>query len=349
MDNNILSFYDNIKNNKLLVKISGMILGGAIGDSLGAPFEFECRQKYTGLLNIPTEILTQDGWQLRGVPGQCTDDTEMTLALWNSIIKNKLKYTQQDAVLNYINFVNNNTGKYRDIGLNTKKIFNNIDNWKEYVIRHKKIFSGNIDNWSQSNGALMRCAPLAIIKLFCKDSEDISLKDCELTNPHPNTMLTNYIFVESIINAIRGKTKMYIYEDALGVAINNKNKDIVKILKCAYEGKLIDVKKKAGWVFNALYCSFYSLLQFSSYQNSIKWIILQKGDTDTNACISGYLLGAYYGLDELLKNTKTRNNINIMLNVEIPNELSPLPEYIMNWTNFLRIINCMQLIVHYLK
>ena len=34
-------------------------------------------------------------------------------------------------------------------------------------------------------------------------------------------------------------------------------------------------------------------------KEAIRWIITQKGDTDTNACIMGGLLGAYYGLTKL--------------------------------------------------
>jgi ADP-ribosyl-[dinitrogen reductase] hydrolase len=36
-----------------------------------------------------------------------------------------------------------------------------------------------------------------------------------------------------------------------------------------------------------------------SFKSAIEWIIFQKGDTDTNACIMGGLLGSLYGLKKL--------------------------------------------------
>jgi ADP-ribosylglycohydrolase len=38
------------------------------------------------------------------------------------------------------------------------------------------------------------------------------------------------------------------------------------------------------------------LLSDDSFEEAIRKIISVKGDTDTNACIIGALLGAYYGL-----------------------------------------------------
>lgn len=46
----------------------------------------------------------------------------------------------------------------------------------------------------------------------------------------------------------------------------------------------------------------YFLVKGTSYESSIRKILEAKGDTDTNACIAGGLLGAYYGVNGLKMN-----------------------------------------------
>jgi len=49
----------------------------------------------------------------------------------------------------------------------------------------------------------------------------------------------------------------------------------------------------------ALSYAVHHLITSKSFKESIQIIISAKGDTDTNACIMGGLLGAYYGYNEL--------------------------------------------------
>ncbi len=49
----------------------------------------------------------------------------------------------------------------------------------------------------------------------------------------------------------------------------------------------------------ALSYAVHFLVCSNSFRESIEWIISQKGDTDTNACIMGGLLGASLGFDKI--------------------------------------------------
>ena len=60
--------------------------------------------------------------------------------------------------------------------------------------------------------------------------------------------------------------------------------------------KLVDPQKASGWIKIAFCYSMHFLLSKTSFKTAIEKIIKVKGDTDTNACIIGALLGAYYGL-----------------------------------------------------
>lgn len=71
--------------------------------------------------------------------------------------------------------------------------------------------------------------------------------------------------------------------------------------------KLFDVHEKgAGGASHGFVLSYFFLLQFQKYQNTsdiymdaIRIIIQLGGDTDTNACIVGGILGALVGVQQI--------------------------------------------------
>ena len=66
-------------------------------------------------------------------------------------------------------------------------------------------------------------------------------------------------------------------------------------------GKGLDEKhKKAkGWARIAFYYTFYYLKESVGYSDVIKSLLKMGGDTDTNACIVGALIGACAGYSNL--------------------------------------------------
>lgn len=77
--------------------------------------------------------------------------------------------------------------------------------------------------------------------------------------------------------------------------------DTIKATKDSTE-KLMEVVppgKAEGWVKIAFSYAMHFLLTGLPFRRVIEHVIGMKGDTDTNACIVGALLGAYHGLDAL--------------------------------------------------
>lgn len=60
-------------------------------------------------------------------------------------------------------------------------------------------------------------------------------------------------------------------------------------------GKSVNTDKYIGYLGHALQNSFYELLYGNSFYSSIVNICKRGGDTDTNCCIAGALLGSLYG------------------------------------------------------
>ncbi len=60
--------------------------------------------------------------------------------------------------------------------------------------------------------------------------------------------------------------------------------------------ELIDCKKNAGWARHAFVMAFYCMFQNMDYLEALQFTLQKGGDTDTNACIVGGLIGAWTGI-----------------------------------------------------
>ena len=68
-------------------RIRGALYGVAVGDALGAPLEFMTAEEILAKYGAPVREMVGGGW-LSVVPGEVTDDTQMTLAVAEGIAEN---------------------------------------------------------------------------------------------------------------------------------------------------------------------------------------------------------------------------------------------------------------------
>lgn len=76
----------------------------------------------------------------------------------------------------------------------------------------------------------------------------------------------------------------------------------------------VDGKDK-GWAPHALYVALYCLLNTKTFNEGIDRAILFGGDTDTNAAITGALIGAKYGYSLISTSKRQMKNISILKRV----------------------------------
>lgn len=304
--------------NKIKDKIKGMIYGEALGDALGAPHEFRNQKKnYNGKLDKP--IITISRWQGQFVSavGQITDDTEMTICLWNSLISNEMTYNKNDTIMNYLEWAN--TKGTWAMGKNTRFLFHGVKTIKGY---ENRMIKNKPD--TQSNGAMMRCSPLAVLGYLHPTLwRDAAIMDNDITNPNDVNRVVNKIYIKSIILALKNKNKEVIYKKMLKLANKSKIQIIIDTIKLGKHGKCDIIKNKLGtheskgWCIMALLATCWGLFQFKNYHTAIDAIIMSNGDTDTNAKIAGALLGAYYGLKIMESTPRTKRNIKIMMSCDV--------------------------------
>jgi ADP-ribosyl-[dinitrogen reductase] hydrolase len=296
-------------------KIYGMFIGGALGDALGAPYEFRhCKVKFNGDIQHQSSFLNRyKNTEKFTDIGQITDDTEMHLCIMDSIIK-KETFDKKDIISSYLEWANNPTTFA--MGKNTRDLFKGVKTIKGYQNRFDKNFKNNyLKNKAQSNGAMMRCGIFSLYGLIDNNLYKNFLKeDCYITNPNLVCYHANLVITQMIIEGLKNNNKNNILEKIVSMDLEEPVKNVINN---SIKLKYMDLTRNKGWCLKSLYITIYCFVKFNSYTEAINYIIKQKGDTDTNACIASYVLGAYYGYNKVKK--EQINNLNKIFNCTTEN------------------------------
>lgn len=282
----------------IIIKARHAILGGIIGDALGATLEFTTSQNSKSIIakhsNFSDGLIGLGPFNL--APGQPTDDTEMALAIMSVI--NKYGSYQQELVAEAYHrwFLSNPP----DIGTTTSTAIS--QQTAEKMIITSKEHNKN----SLSNGFLMRLFGLVALyyNRSSRELESAIYEDVVLTHSHPEAKAIAYIYGIMLLGAIRGKSADDIYSwgeenihrsmllNTIYGAVNTGKKFFHYEDSVYYLDNIDSVK--IGFVGYALWLLLIMLRKYRSYENAILEVVGYGGDTDTNACIVGAVMGALY-------------------------------------------------------
>lgn len=286
-----------------LDKVRGMFMGAFLSDALGAPHEFNRKLTYTGKLEHITIMNTQFQGQKQLAVGQVTDDSEQSLALLRTLIRDR-GYNKEHVIISYLNWAN--SGGWM-LGKNTRALMKGVKTLKGYNNRMNKILALPLEERSQSNGTLMRCSPLALLW-----DNTVVIEDVNITNPHPTNQDSGLVYISALRLALNGVDGPTIYQTIKPLAQTDAVKEIFNQVE---QRAVRDIKDKKGWCLHALWCTLTCIYYNLNYEDAINWIITYQpgSDTDTNACIAGALLGAISGFDKLRSNPVTADNIDLLI------------------------------------
>lgn len=301
-------------------KTSAVLIGTAIGDSLGMQFE-------TRNWNDPA-IMAWDGKSYGSSefhklgPGQWTDDTGMALALTASILlldrhfkyihpgeKGLAAYHPDRTARYYLDWFNGPT--FRGAGQTTRRA---LDALKRGVPWYE---SGELG--ALGNGTAMRIAPLGV---FYKDEPTKLMKaaklDAVITHDSHEAqqgsiamamgvaLLLNGVKKEEILESLRHILEPSLILDQINLIAKNKtihdtikNKEYRRELDRNGGNRIISqlILGNKYTVYEAVSRAFYVLVATRSFEEAMELSIRGGGDTDTVAAMVGALCGAYYGLE----------------------------------------------------
>jgi len=263
----------------MIKKAENTLYGLIAGDSLGGLVEFNTVEKIKELYpNGKLNLIDGGNWGL--LAGQPTDDGELSLALANSLING---YNIEDINKSYKRWIESNPF---DCGLTIG------DSLRGY----------NIGAESQSNGSLMRIAPLAIWgnKLTEDELWDCVIEESRLTHYNLIVNQTSAIYACLIRYHLLNEHNNYYpsYQYLLQDIIKRKgniDRKIIDVVMLAISGKgrKPDYLDKSGWCLVAFQNALYHLYNTETIEDALNETIMSGGDTDTNAAICGALMGSF--------------------------------------------------------
>jgi ADP-ribosyl-[dinitrogen reductase] hydrolase len=275
-------------------RAQGALLGQLAGDSLGSLVEFrgpeEIRARYPqGVRDLA------DGGTFDTIAGQPTDDSELALALARTLAGQQA-YREQEAAEAYARWY---LSRPFDMGHATRAALSAAAGALTYEDDPAATARQAADKLSQANGALMRVSPLGIFgwRHPAAAVAAWARADASLTHPHQVTQDTSALFAVTIAHAVaQGPSPGELYRFALDWAADEDlHPDLRGRLEQAASAPPPDYLNQAGWVLTAFQNAFFRLLHAPSLELGIIDTVMCGGDTDTNACIAGSLLGACHG------------------------------------------------------
>ncbi len=280
------------------MKTPATLLGLAIGDALGQPFEF-CKPELFKTENWHGEYRDGIACSVPLKAGQYTDDTKMAIQLSLSLTQCK-KFDIEDVKDKYVQWIE--SGDLRGIGVQTANALYKVSQREK---NPGKIISRFLNNDKCGNGTIMRIAPLAIFyKNNNKKLFSAATKDAKITHDHIDAIEGNIVLCKLIAAIVNNKDIDKTIESLIKLTSEGNTQCAIENAYnfykygCEYKDA-IDLGIK-GSADETLATALFCFLRYrKSFKEAVVNSILIGGDTDTRAAIVGALSGTYLGKENI--------------------------------------------------
>lgn len=275
---------------------NGAIWGALLGDAAGAYLEFMSRKPSAAEVDRALNMPGGGCWHT--APGQITDDGEMTIALARALA-DQGGFDIEAIARSYRRWylsdpfdVGNATGNALGRG--------SFADTNLHLLCMENARRNNMG--SKANGCLMRATPLGVWGINAELGDVIAAAkaDCQLTHPNETCQIATAAYVIAIRHLLlHPEDRLGAFGAATEVALDHENDEVSGFLRNARSGILPPCHPQAGYLGIGFTHAFHHLLQGSGYMEALRAVLSGGGDTDTNACIVGGLIGAATGFHEL--------------------------------------------------
>jgi len=250
-------------------------LGLAIGDALGATVEFMTPREIIYQYGQHKEIIG-GGW-LHLAAGEITDDTQMSFAIGQSILKTK-SINAKDIADAFERWMSSNPP---DIGLTVRR----------GLLRYRKTqqpLDLIEDEHAAGNGACMRLLPIALAT-FQQSPEIIRNAHFQHAHITHNNMLSDAgcsMIIQLIHWGLEGDKNL----NDLQIAVHEWLKDYPR-----FEYRKKPRQNPSAFIIETLQAVFQSFFNTNSFEACLIEVVNRGGDADTTGAIAGMIAGAFYG------------------------------------------------------
>ncbi|MET8505876.1 ADP-ribosylglycohydrolase family protein [Streptomyces sp. NPDC004787] len=261
----------------------GAVLGSAVGDALGAPFEF-------GLPGVFRERFPDGRGQMCGgggwEPGEATDDTQMAVLVGESL----LERGGLDLPDVFDRFRRWAAAEPKDIGLLTEAVLLGGEPWDVAAALHFQV-----NGRGAGNGSLMRAATPAVRFAAAGRAATMAAgrRIAALTHGDAAAWEGTAVLHELVRVALLGEDPLAAVPAALAEVSPAHRDRWATVLEPGWRPE--DATEFNGAVWPCLGSALWALRTTTGFEEALAAAIDLGGDTDTVAAVTGMLAGAVHG------------------------------------------------------
>jgi ADP-ribosyl-[dinitrogen reductase] hydrolase len=265
-------------------RVVGCVLGLALGDALGAPFEFRRREE------IPDPLPAfERGWM--GLePGRWTDDTAMARNLCRSLAEHRRLETA-DVLRRHLDWLATDPPDVENL---TRRVLSRIrDGVPDAAERYVSERGPEV---SAGNGSVMYCAPLGAFRavrpeLLVDEAPALSA----ITHWDERCRTACLAVTLATAALVRGEGPRTAVERAVGAVLHREGgEELEYLVGEAGRARPIDGPDMGFALFTAG-IALRVASEGVTVEEGLRAVVALGGDTDTNAAVTGAMLGALHG------------------------------------------------------
>lgn len=307
-------YYSDVYQNKDTYNDSleqSSLLGFALGDAFGVPYEFlkkeQIRQlELDGMIGNDTNMKFKSRWSDLIPSGAWSDDTSMIYSTMDAIVVNDGAIDNNKIMQSFVDWWEK--GKYCSINV-PFGLGNTVAQALGCFVNGKEpLECGGKSIRSNGNGALMRILPFSLycIRRDLTESETaiVTSDASALTHGHDISKMGCFIFTEFMRGLYETRNPEMSFKKILGIDYykyfsDEAVKAYSRLLDKDFKNTKDEEMNGSGYVVDSLECAIYSVLNTNNFEDAIKMAVNTGYDTDTIAGITGALAGTLYGVEKL--------------------------------------------------